>query len=311
VTGYFANDSMVVRALRQRAVSLTYGQRALVIGALHPRLFVGTAQHTTHRTTPYTRLGLTARLFESVFLGSREEADRALKFAARRHEPVHGRMEVHGGAAHPVGAPYSAADPGLMWWTAAFTLDSVEYMYDSLVRPMRDAERQELFEGFVRWAELFGMPRDAAPSSYEDFRHAFDQWLSSDEPFLVDEAYLVGRHIAGASGYHLPMRFISSPALRIVVQGSLPSDVRDAYDIRWERNDERAWRAISAASRLAHGRVPLLARTALLRGRSQEFYKIVARAEQGAIRRGAVSIPGVSDVEPAVSAPGSGTRRRL
>ena len=47
--GYFSSRSMAVRALRQRAVGLTYGQRALVIGATDPVLFIGTAQHTTHR----------------------------------------------------------------------------------------------------------------------------------------------------------------------------------------------------------------------------------------------------------------------
>jgi uncharacterized protein (DUF2236 family) len=300
MAGYFARDSMVVRALSQRAVSLTYGQRALVMGALHPRLFVGTAQHTSHRSTPYTRLGLTARLFESVFLGSKREADLALRFAAKRHEPVYGTMGVDGGEAHPVGAPYSAADPGLMWWTAAFTLDSVEHMYDALVRRMNAGEREDLFQGFVRWAELFGMPREAAPASYDEFRQAFDAWLASDEPFLVDEAYLVGRHIAGTSGYHLPLGFVVSPTLRILVQGSLPARVRDAYDIPWRSVDEQAWRALSTAIRMGHSRVPLLARTPLLRGRSAEFYKVVQRSEQQAIRHGAVSMPGVSDVAPAV-----------
>lgn len=297
MSGYFAPDSMVVRALSQRAVGLTYGQRALVIGALHPRLFVGTAQHTSHRATPYTRLGLTARLFETVFLGSREEADRALAFTARRHQPVHGTMAVDGGPAHPLGAPYSAADPGLMWWTAAFTLDSVEFAYDALVCRLRDFEREELFADFVRWAGLFGMPRAAAPSSYDEFRGTFDAWLSSDEPHLVPEARIVGRHIAGASGYHLPLARVTSPALTLLVQGSLPPVVRRHFDIAWGLRDEAAWQAVTRASRLAHGRVPLLARTPLLHGRSQEFYKIVQRAEQDLLRRGGVSMPGVSDVE--------------
>jgi uncharacterized protein (DUF2236 family) len=295
VNGYFAKDSMVVRALRQRAVALTYGQRALVMGALHPRLFVGTAQHTEHRETPYTRLGLTARLFEAVFLGSKAEADRALQFAAKRHAPVRGTMDVHGGDAHPVGARYSAAEPGLMWWTAAFTLDSVEYMHDALVGRLRDHEREELFDGFVRWAGLFGMPTEAAPSSYAEFRQTFDTWLASDEPFLVDEAYIVGRHIAGTSGYHLALGTFSSPVLRTLVQGSLPPQVRAAYDLRWGIQDELAWRTLSTAIRTGHSRVPLLARTPLLRGRSAEFYKVAARGEQAALRRGAVSIPGVSD----------------
>jgi uncharacterized protein (DUF2236 family) len=297
--GYFGTDSMAVRALGQRAVALTYGQRALVIGAMHPRLFVGTAQHTSHRHTPYTRLGLTARLFEAVFLGSKDEADRALAFTAKRHAPVRGVTEVDGGPSHPPGSPYSAADPGLMWWTAAFTLDSVEYMYDALVRRLSRDQREALFQDFVTWAGLFGMPREAAPSSYDDFRNRFDTWLYSDEPFLTDEARLVGGYLAGEYGYHLPgPDWLVPPILRTVVTGSLPSRVREAYDLSWGATDAAAWQAICRGSRLAHGGVPLLARTPLLRGRSREFYKVVQRGEQALVRRGGVSMPGVSDVGP-------------
>lgn len=298
MSGYFAPDSTVVRALSTRAVALTYGQRALVTGALHPRLFVGTAQHTTHRETPYTRLALTARLFEAVFLGDKEEADRALAFAGKRHATVHGEMQVDGGPAHPQGASYDARDPALMWWTAAFTLDSVEHMHDMLVRRLRDREREELFDGFVRWAELFGMPRSAAPASYDDFRSTHDAWLASDEPWPVDEARIVARHIAGTSGYALPGRAISSPALATVVQGSLGPRVRDLLDIPWGRYDELRYQGIAQASRLAHSPVSLVRHTPLLRGRSEGFYKVVARGEQDLVRRGRVSIPGVSDVEP-------------
>lgn len=294
--GYFAADSMVVRAMRQRAVGLTWGQRALMLGGLHPRLFIGTAQHTAHRTTPYTRLALTARLMETVFLGSKEEADRALAFTAKRHVPVEGAMAVDGGPAHPAGSPYSAADPGLMWWTAAFALDSTEFMYDALVRPLRPAEREELFDGFVTWAGLFGMPTSAAPASYPDFRRRFDSWLASDEPHLVEEARLVGRHIAGTAGYHLPGGSLTSETLRTVVQGSLPPLVRERYDIPWSPAQETRWRAVRTASRLAHGRLSLLGPTPLLRGRSEHFYKVVQRGEQALVRRGGVSIPGVSDI---------------
>ncbi|MFD4325001.1 oxygenase MpaB family protein [Nocardioides sp. NPDC058538] len=96
--GYFAADSMVVRAIRQRVVGLSWGQRALVIGGLHPRLFVGTAQHTVHRATPYTRLALTARLMEAVFLGTEEEADRALAFHG---EAARARRGDDGGPRRP------------------------------------------------------------------------------------------------------------------------------------------------------------------------------------------------------------------
>ncbi|KAA1416834.1 DUF2236 domain-containing protein [Nocardioides humilatus] len=304
MSGYFSDKSMVARAVSQRAVGLTWGQRALVIGGLHPRLFVGTAQHTSHRESPYTRLGLTARLMEAVFLGTKEEADRALAFAAKRHTTVRGTMQVDGGAAHPKGASYDAADPGLMWWTAAFSLDSVEHMYDAMVRRMTNDEREDLFHGFVTWAELFGMPRSAAPASYQAFRITFDTWLHSEEPRLVDEARLIGRSIAGTSGYHLPLRQVTSPALATVVQGSLPPVVRAHYGIGWNALDEARWQAVSRASRIAHSRVPLVASTPPLRGRSAEFYKVVQRSEKALIARGGTSIPGISDVPSPYSAQG-------
>ena len=88
-----------------------------------PRLFVGTAQHTAHRATPYTRLALTARLMETVFLGAGggRPGARVHGEAARTRR---GKMAVPGGRAHPEGSPYAAADPGLMM-DGGVALDSV------------------------------------------------------------------------------------------------------------------------------------------------------------------------------------------
>lgn len=294
--GYFGADSMAVRALRQRAVGLTYGQRALVIGATHPVLFVGTAQHTSHRTTPWSRLALTARLFESVFLGTRAEADKALAFTARRHATVRGTTSVDGGPHAPVGTAYDAARGDLMWMTAAFTLDSVEVMHDLLVRRLSPGEREALLADFIDWACLFGMPREAAPRSYDAFRTRMEDRLGTGEAFLTDEARLVGRYLAGVAGYPLPgPAALGSPALATVVVGSLPSGVRELYGISWSRAHQAAFGAIAGASRTAHQRAPLLARSPLLRGQSRDLYKTVAATERRNRRRGTVSMPGVSD----------------
>lgn len=137
--GYFSDDSMIRRVMRKRAVGLTYGLRALVIGAVHPLLFVGTAENTAHRATPYTRLALTGRLFEAVFLGDKDEADRALAFTRKRHLPVDGVLPEDAGPHHPAGSHYSALDPHLMFMTMAFTADSAEVMHDLLVRKLTRA----------------------------------------------------------------------------------------------------------------------------------------------------------------------------
>lgn len=295
--GYFSSDSMAVRALRQRAVGLTYGQRALVIGATHPVLFVGTAQHTSHRETPWRRLALTARLFESVFLGTREEADRALAFTAKRHAPVAGTTSVDGGPHAPAGTPYDAARGDLMWMTAAFTLDSVEVMHDLLVRRLTPGEREDLLSDFVDWACLFGMPREAAPVSYDAFRSRMDERLVNGEAYLTDEARLVGGYLAGTAGFPLPgPAVVGSPALAAVVTGSLPEPVRALYGIELTPAQRATFRAISRGSRLAHRRFPRLAHSPLLHGKSRDSYALIAATEARQLRRGRVSMPGVSDV---------------
>jgi len=301
MAGYFPPDSMARNALSQRAVGLTYGQRALTIGATHPRLFQGTAQSTTHRDRPFTRLSLTARLFEAVFLGSREEADRALAFTAKRHVPVHGRIERAGGPHHPAGASYDAHDPGLMWWTVAFTLDSVEHQYDELVRRLTDHERERLFADFVTWAELFGMPREAAPTDYAAYRSRFDAYLASDEPYLTEEARLVGRYVSGyvvPNAPPLPARPFFA-GIHLLVVGSLPERVRELFEMKWTVADRAAYAAATRGSRLAHRRPVATLGAPVLRGRSREFYAVVARGERAVLRRGRPSMPGVSDRVPA------------
>jgi uncharacterized protein (DUF2236 family) len=297
MSGYFSKSSMARRAMRQRAVSLTYGQRALTVGALNSVAAQGTVQSSTHRDRPYTRLALTARLFETVFLGSREEADRALAFTAKRHEPVKGMINEYGGAGHPAGSAYSAYDPSLMWWTVAATLDSVEVQHDALVRRLRDHEREELFADFVTWGELFGMPRSAAPADYAEFRQSFDAFIASDEAHLTDETRLLGQYISGylvPNRPPLPTRPVFS-TLNTIVVGSLPGHVRDQFDMEWSALDEARYRTITLSSRIAHGRLPLFAASPVMRGRSQEFYKFIARGEQQLVRRGGTSMPGVSD----------------
>lgn len=304
--GYFSSGSVAARALSQRAVGLTYGQRALVIGATHPLLFLGTAAHTSHRETPWTRLALTARLFETVFLGTREEADRALSFTAKRHAPVIGTTSEDGGPAHPIGSAYSAATPELMWWTVAYTLDSVALMHDALVRPLSASEREDLLADFIRWGTLFGMPAEAAPSNWAAFREQFDARLHSDAAFLTDEARLVGEHLAGRHGYPLPgPGILAQGALATVVTGSLPDRVRQLYGFAWTRRDQAAYDRIATASRIFHQRVPVLPRLRPLYGPSAGHYRAVAGTEQRWIRAGRVSMPGVSDV-PAPGTAASG-----
>jgi uncharacterized protein (DUF2236 family) len=295
--GYFADDSMAVRVMSNRAVGLTYGQRALVIGAVHPQLYVGTVQNTAHRDTPYNRLMLTARLFEAVFLGTRAEADRAIAFTKRKHEAVVGRLAADAGPHYPAGTPYSATDPQLMYMTMAFTFDSAHHMQNLLVRKLSALDSERLWQDFVRWAELFGMPRSAAPASYPQFRAEFDGYLRSQLPHLTDEARLVGSYLAGVkrADYDVP------PPLRplfrtldLLVKGSMPSHIRELYGFRWTPGHEAAFRAAVSGTRALYlqppGFVPHPLRP-VLHGSNRGAFQIVAQTERRQLRRGRYSMP--------------------
>ena len=69
---------MARRVHGERSVGLLYGQRALLIGALEPLTYTGTMLSTNAGDHPFTRLARTAKIQETVFLGTKAEADKAL-----------------------------------------------------------------------------------------------------------------------------------------------------------------------------------------------------------------------------------------
>ncbi len=58
----------------------------------------------------------------------------------------------------PAGTRYSAFDPELMLWTMAVIADSAPYFYELFVRELSERERELLWQEYVRFAGLFGMP---------------------------------------------------------------------------------------------------------------------------------------------------------
>src|SRR5919197_3009797 len=145
--GYFPEGSILRRVHSERAVGLFYGQRALMIGALNPLAFVGTLQHTNARMKPFQRLSHTAEVFETIFFGTRAEADSALAFVHRLHERVRGEMPEDAGQVK-AGTPYSAFDPELMLWTLAVIAESGPFFYELFVDRLTPEEREELWRDY-------------------------------------------------------------------------------------------------------------------------------------------------------------------
>lgn len=279
--GYFPRGRSVLnRVMRERAVNLLYGQRALMVGALQPVAFIGTTQSSKAHATPWKRLVHTAEMFDAVFFGSRDEADKALAFTARMHRRVNGTIDVQAGPYGPE-TPYDAFDPALMLWVTAPVFDSAEVLYETFVRRLDDREREQLYTETVTWGELFGMPRDAMPTTYREFRAWWPAQLTGPGVFLTDEAREVGLSI----GTRMPSPPILQPAMRaagFLITGSLPPVVREAYGLRWGRAEQLAFGAAARAARAGRPVVP----ARLRRGSSAEAYGLIKRAERDNVRAG-------------------------
>jgi len=220
-THYFPpGRSMARRVHGERSVGLLYGQRALLIGALEPLTYTGTMLSTRSADRPFERLARTAKIQETVFLGTREEADEALAGVRRLHERIEGTLPEAAGS-HPAGAAYSAFDPELMLWTLAVIADSGREMYETMVRPLSEEEREALWQDYVRFGELFGLPRNEVPASHREFRAWWEERLGSPDLHATEHGLEMAPLVAFRQPVPAPARG-NLAAQNHIIKGTLP-----------------------------------------------------------------------------------------
>jgi uncharacterized protein (DUF2236 family) len=279
--GYFPEGESILRRVHsERAVGLFYGQRALMIGALNPLAFVGTVEHTNAKLKPFQRLSHTAEVFETIYFGTRAEADKVLAFVHRLHERVEGDMPEDAGTVAR-GTPYSAFDPELMLWTLAVIADSGPVFYELFVDSLSPSDREQLYQEYVRFGELFGMPRSVAPPSHREFREWWDAKLASDEMYLTDDA----REIGYSTALEIPLPTYRAPAKAVhdlIMLGSLPARVRQLYGLGFSPRQQRAFRATVRAMRGVRPITPRVIRE----GYNTGSFRLVARTERKRLREG-------------------------
>lgn len=280
--GYFpAGESVLRQVHEERAVGLLYGQRALLMQATHPVAFTGLLAASSGRSAPFKRLARTAQTMETVFFGSRGDADRVTARVRRMHARVRGRTTTAAGP-HPTGTPYAADQPDMMLWILGCLADSALAMHRCFVGPLSRSQLDRYWDDYLLVGELFGLDRVNAPATYSEFRVWFRARLESGDLHVTEEARRLGKEVAFA----LPLparRRPALPAINLAVAGTLPSEVRRMYGIEWTAAHDAAFRSLVLGSRLSRPIVP----AALKRGACAGDYEVVARAEARRLRRAA------------------------
>lgn len=280
---YFPPGKSLARRIHEEhAVGILYGPRALILGALDPLTYTGTMLGTRFINRPFRRLAQTAKLQETVLLGTREEADRALRAVNQLHQRVEGRLEKPVGR-HPAGTHYSAFDQELMLWTLAVIADSARAVYETMIHSLSESELELLWQDYMLFGELFGMSREAMPASYREFNAWLQQRIDSSDSRPTSHGLVVVPIVA----FDLPVLVARRPILRfnnLMVKGTLPKQIREIFGIRWTTAHQAAFLTLASIHRLVSRVLP----DRLRRGRNDAVFDNVARLEA---HRGGTSLP--------------------
>ncbi len=259
--GVFAPDSMMRRVMGERVVSYAYGMRASFVGALHPMAFIGTNIHTSaHGGAIYERMYRTALSFEALQLGDLATAEAEKQRVAALHVQVRGAIDRDLSPleptkdAHRAGERYSAYDPHQSFFTMAFLCESATTLYETFVAPLTPAERQAHYEDWITFGEWYGMKRSWAPDTWPEFLDTYHDYLTSDRAYLTRSARRAGLSLVTLS---LPTLLRGMNELNyLMVVGTVPEHIREAYGTPWTARHEAEFRALRAALKGGVGRLP-------------------------------------------------------
>ena len=142
---------------------------------------------------------LTARLFEAVFLGTKDEAGRALEFTRRKHATVVGAMPEDAGAAlpgrHALQRDRPASDVHDDGVHLRLGRVHAEPAWCAGCRPTRAKGCGRTSSAGVSCSACPARPR--RPPIPSSGRASTPTW-PPDKPYLTDEARVVGSYLAGA-----------------------------------------------------------------------------------------------------------------
>src|SRR4051794_17720322 len=145
--GYFPRGESVLRRVHEeRIVGLLYGQRALLLQAMHPVAFEGLIGDTKGLDAPFRRLVRTAKTMERIYFGNTRQADRVGAAVRRMHERV----------------PAATVQEHLLWILACLA-DSALAFHQRFVGRLDAAEADAFWRDYLVLGDLFGVDRAIAP----------------------------------------------------------------------------------------------------------------------------------------------------
>jgi uncharacterized protein (DUF2236 family) len=231
--GLYGPNSMVRRISRETVLYALGGSCALLMQLAHPLVAAAVDRHSDFQRKPMKRLSRTVELSLLMVFGTGQEALEAARAINRAHLPVRGKVEA-GEEPFPMGTPYAALDPDLLFWVHATLIYSAVVTYGTFVEPLNVGEKYAFLSEMKRSGALLGIPDSAYPRDWSGFEDYLGRMLGG--PVRVGPT---ARRLADAilkppvAGLPrqvlLPVEF----PLRVITAGLLPESLRSGYRLSW------------------------------------------------------------------------------
>ncbi len=224
--------------------------RAILLQMAHPLIAAGVVDHSHFRSgarEAALRLRGTIRSMLALAFGDPAAYAKSIAGIRSIHTRVHGRLRLPTGI-FPAGTPYSAEDPALVLWVHATFLESAVLVYERLIAPVPDADRDRYCDEGAGVAIALGARTHDVPRDWRSLQGYLAAEYASGRIAVGEDAHLIADAVMFP-----PMSLVTGvPAWinRVITVGLLPEVVRDQYRYRWDparaRQFDRTVRSLRA-----------------------------------------------------------------
>lgn len=241
--------------INREAVVMLGGGCAALLQLAHPFVAHAVDQHSKTQSDP---LGRFRRTFANVFAMVFGDLDHALARARKVHD-IHTRIRGvirEDIGAYARGSRYLANDEDALFWVHVTLVHTAARVYDLVVRPLDELERDRYYRESRVFARLFGIPDRVMPGSWRELDAYFDAMVASDTIRVGEPALRLRRFLLQ------PPRRVHGPSaawFAVWTAGLLPPKLRSQFELPFGPREEAVFRAsvplLRAAQRIAPPRL--------------------------------------------------------
>lgn len=221
-------NSMTWKITRENAV-LAGSAAAVLLQLAHPHIAHAIDQHSSFKKDPVGRGQKTALFGTSMGFGDLDTAFRSARAVYNIHSKVKGILPEAAGR-FAAGSSYAANMPDSMFWVIATLVETSIKSYTTYVGPLTENEIERYYQESRDFGGLFGIPDEAMPKNYQEFRVYMDRMLNSDVLAVTPTSRALSKILFDPKNFKLPMGGVMG-SLELLTSELLPPRLAEGFGL--------------------------------------------------------------------------------